>query len=147
MVAHASCLHSMIMRRLGRLDDAAADAALALDFKLATSPPLAVAWAAGLCIEPLTRLGRLAEADAVAAAAAGREPPPGWIHTATFLQARGALRVAQGRHAEALDDLLAAGASWHELGIDNPAAASWRTAAAAAHIALGHPQEAAEVAA
>jgi DNA-binding CsgD family transcriptional regulator len=147
MVAHASCLHSMIMRRLGRLDDAAADAALALDFKLATSPPLAVAWAAGLCIEPLTRLGRLGEADAVAAAAAGREPPPGWIHTATFLQARGALRVAQGRHAEALDDLLAAGATWHELGIDNPAAASWRTAAAAAHIALGHPQEAAEVAA
>ncbi|HYA49601.1 MAG TPA: helix-turn-helix transcriptional regulator, partial [Streptosporangiaceae bacterium] len=52
-----------------------------------------------------------------------------------------------GRHAEALDDLLAAGATWHELGIDNPAAASWRTAAAAAHIALGHPQEAAEVAA
>jgi DNA-binding CsgD family transcriptional regulator len=137
----------MIMRRIGRLDDAAADAALALDFKLATSPPLAVAWAAGLCIEPLTRLGRLGEADAVAATATGREPPPGWIHTATFLQARGALRVAQGRHAEALDDLLAAGASWHELGIDNPAAASWRTAASAAHTALGHPQEAAEVAA
>ena len=33
----------MIMRRLGQLDDAAADARLALDFKLATSPPLAVA--------------------------------------------------------------------------------------------------------
>jgi DNA-binding NarL/FixJ family response regulator len=147
MVAHASCLHSMIMRWIGRLDDAAADAALALDFKLATSPPLAVAWAAGLCIEPLTRLGRLDDGDAVAATATGREPPPGWIHTATFLQARGALRVAQGRHAEALDDLLAAGASWHELGIDNPAAASWRTAASAAHAALGHPQEAAEVAA
>ena len=147
MVAHASCLHSMIMRRIGRLDDAAADAGLALDFKLATSPPLAVAWAAGLCIEPLTRLGRLGEADAVAAAAAGRQPPPGWIHTATFLQARGALRVAQGRHAEALDDLLSAGASWHGLGIDNPAAAPWRTAAAAAHSALGHPQEAAALAA
>jgi len=147
MVAHASCLHSMIMRRIGRLDDAAADAALALDFKLATSPPLAVAWAAALCIEALTRLGRLDDADAVAAAAAGREPPAGWIHTAAFLQARGALRVAQGRHAEALDDLLAAGESWGALGIDNPAAASWRTAAAAAHTALGHPQEAEAVAA
>ena len=76
MVAHASCLRSMIMRRLGRFDDAAADAALALDFKLATSPPLAVAWAAGLYIEPLARLGRFGEADAVAAAAADREPPP-----------------------------------------------------------------------
>ena len=112
MVAHASCLHSMIMRRIGRLDDAAADAALALEFKLATSPPLAVAWAAALSIEALTRLGRLDEADAVAAVAARREPPPGCIHTITFLQARGGLRVAQGRHAEALDDLLAAGEGW-----------------------------------
>src|SRR5262249_59693294 len=79
MVAHASCLRSMIMRRLGRLDDAAADAAVALDFKLATSPPLAVAWAAALCIEALTRLGRLDEAAAVAAATADRGPPPGGI--------------------------------------------------------------------
>jgi DNA-binding CsgD family transcriptional regulator len=142
MVAHASCLHSMIMRRIGRLDEAAADAALALEFKLATSPPLAVAWAAALCIEALTRLGRLDEADAVAAAATGREPPPGWIHTASFLQARGGLRVAQGRHAEALDDLLAAGEAWRALGIDNPAPASWRAAAAAAHAALGRPREA-----
>src|SRR5205085_917033 len=68
MVAHASCLHSMIMRRLGRLDEAADAARLALDFKLATSPPLAVAWAAGLCIDPLTCLGRLDEAAALAAA-------------------------------------------------------------------------------
>jgi DNA-binding CsgD family transcriptional regulator len=147
MVAHASCLHSMIMRRIGRLDDAAADAALALEFKLATSPPLAVAWAAALYIEALTRLGRLDDAAAVAAAAAGREPPSGWIHTATFLQARGGLRVAQGRHAEALGDLLAAGEGWRALGIDNPAAASWRTAAAAAQAALGRPQEAAVLAA
>jgi DNA-binding CsgD family transcriptional regulator/tetratricopeptide (TPR) repeat protein len=147
MVAHASCLRSMIMRRLGRFDDAAADARLALDFKLATSPPLAVAWAAALGIDALTCLGRFDEADAVAAAAAGREPPAGWIHTLTFLQARGALRIAQRRPAEALDDLLAAGEGWRALGIDNPAAASWRTAAAAAHAALGRPREATALAA
>ena len=147
MVAHASCLHSMIMRRLGRLDDAAADAALALDFKLATSPPLAVAWAAALSVDALTRLGRLDEAAAVAVAAADRKPPPGWIHTLGFQQARGALRVAQGRHAEALDDLLAAGEGWRALGIENPSVASWRTTAAAAHAALGRPQEAAVLAA
>jgi DNA-binding CsgD family transcriptional regulator len=147
MVAHASALRSMIMRRLGQLDDAADDGKLALDFKLATSPPLAVAWAAAFCIEALTRLGRLAEADVVAAAAADREPPPGWIHTLLFLQARGALRVAQRRPGEALADLLAAAQGWHALGIDNPAIASWRTDAAAAHLALGHPQEAAALAA
>jgi DNA-binding NarL/FixJ family response regulator len=66
---------------------------------------------------------------------------------AAFLQARGGLRVAQGRHAEALDDLLAAGEGWRALGIDNPAVASWRTAAAAAQAALGRPEEAAALAA
>jgi DNA-binding CsgD family transcriptional regulator len=104
MVAHASCLHSMIMRRLGRLEEAADAARLALDFKLATSPPLAVAWAAGLCIDPLTCLGRLDDADAIAGLAAGREPPEGWIHTLVFRQARGALRVARHRPDEALAD-------------------------------------------
>jgi DNA-binding CsgD family transcriptional regulator len=135
MVAHASCLHSMIMRRLGRLEEAADAARLALDFKLATSPPLAVAWAAGLCIDPLTCLGRLDEAEAVAASAG--KPPESWIHTLTFRQARGALRVAQHRPAEALDDLYAAGAGWQALGVTSPAVATWRTAAAAAHRALG----------
>ena len=123
MVAHASCLRSMIMRRLGQLDDAADDGKLALDFKLATSPPLAIAWAAAFCIDALTPLGRLDQADAIAAAAADREPPAGWIHTLLFLQARGALRVAQRRPGEALGDLLAAAEGWHALGIDHPAIA------------------------
>ena len=135
MVAHASCLHSMIMRRLGRLEEAADAARLALDFKLATSPPLAVAWAAALGVDALTRLGRLDEAEAMAASA-GR-PPEGWTHTLTFRQVRGALRVAQHRPAEALDDLYAAGAGWQALGVTSPAVAAWRTAAAAAHRALG----------
>jgi DNA-binding CsgD family transcriptional regulator/tetratricopeptide (TPR) repeat protein len=135
MVAHASCLHSMVMRRRGRLEEAADAARLALDFKLATSPPLAVAWAAGLCIDPLTGLGRLDQADAVAASAG--QPPEGWIHTVTFRQARGALRVAQHRPAEALDDLYAADAGWQALAVTSPAVAAWRTAAAAAHRALG----------
>ena len=147
MVAHASCLRSMIMRRLGQLDDAAADGRLALDFKLATSPPLAVAWAAACCVDALTCLGRLDEAETIAATAAAREPPAGWIHSLTFLQARGALRVAQHRPADALTDLLSAGAGWHALGIDNPAIASWRSAAAAAHTALGRHDEALALAA
>src|SRR5689334_7229929 len=147
MVAHASCLHSMIMRRLGRLEEAADAARLALDFKLATSPPLAVAWAAALSVDALSRLGRLDEADAIAGLAAGREPPEGWIHTVSFRQARGALRVAQHRPDEALADLLAAGEGWQALGVTNPAIASWRTAAVAAYRALGQHDEAASLAA
>ena len=146
MVAHVSCLRAMIMRRLGQLEDAAADARLALDFKLATSPPLAVAWAAAPCLDALTCLGRLDEAEAVAAATAERRPPEGWIHTVLFRQARGALRVAQQRPGEALDDLTAAAEGWRGLGLDNPAVAWWRTAAAAAQAALGHQAEAAALA-
>jgi DNA-binding NarL/FixJ family response regulator len=147
MVAHASCLHSMIMRRLGRLEEAADAARLALDFKLVTSPPLAVAWAAALGVEALTRLGRLDEAGAMAGVAAGREPPEGWTQTLTFRQARGALRVAQHRPDEALADLFAAGEGWQALGVTNPAVASWRTAAVAAYRALGQHDEAAALAA
>jgi DNA-binding CsgD family transcriptional regulator len=143
MVAHVSCLRSMISRRHGRLEDAAADGRLALDFKLATSPPLAVAWAATFTIEALTDLGRLDEAEAVAQATADRAPPEGWIHTTLFLQARGALRVAQQRPAEALDDLAGVAAAWRGLFMGNPAAASWRTAASAAHAALGDLEQAA----
>src|SRR5439155_15165614 len=139
------CLRSMIMRRLGRLEEAAADARLALDFKLATSPPLAVAWAAALGVDALTRLGRLDEAEAVAVSAG--EPPEGWIHTLAFRQARGALRVAQHRPADALADLRAAAAGWRALGASNPAVASWRAAAVAAHRALGDQDQADSLAA
>jgi ATP/maltotriose-dependent transcriptional regulator MalT len=147
MVAHASCLRSMIMRRLGRLEEAADDARVALEFKLATSPPLAVAWAASFGVDALTCLGRLDEADAMAAVTAERRPPGGWIHAVLFRQARGALRVAQHRPEEALEDLLAAAAGWRDLYVTNPAIASWRSAAVAAHRALGQHEEAAALAA
>jgi DNA-binding CsgD family transcriptional regulator len=147
MVAHASCIRSMISRRRGELEDAAAEARLALDFKLGTSPPLAIAWAAAFCIEALAGLGRLEDAETIAGATAARQPPAGYLHTLMFLQARGGLRAAQGRFAEALDDLRTVGEGWRRLGVAHPAIASWRTEAAAAHSALGLPQEAASLAA
>jgi len=146
MVAHTSCSRSMLMRRLGRLEEAVEDGQLALDFKLRTSPPLAVAWAAALCIDALTGLGRLAEAEEVAARTARRDPPDGWIHTAMLRQARGRLRAAQHRYGEALDDLSAAAAGWQTLGVENPSLASWRTDAAAVHAACGDARTAARLA-
>ena len=79
-------------------------------------------------------------------AVAEREPPAGWLHTLMYLQARGALRLAQQRPAEALDDLTVAGHGWRSLNVDNPAIASWRAGAAAAYTALGHSHEAAALA-
>jgi DNA-binding CsgD family transcriptional regulator len=78
---------------------------------------------------------------------AERRPPDGWIHAVLFRQARGALRVAQHRPEEALEDLLAAAAGWRDLYVTNPAIASWRSAAVAAHRALGQHEEAAALAA
>jgi DNA-binding CsgD family transcriptional regulator len=147
MVANMSSMRSMILRRTGSLDDAAADGKVALDFNLATSPPAAVAWAATFCIEALIRLGRLDEADEIAATATARKPPAGWIHTVLFLQSRGALRVAQRRFDDGLADLSAAGDGWRDLGIDSPCFSSWRVDAALARFALGQPEAASALAA
>jgi DNA-binding CsgD family transcriptional regulator len=146
MIANVCCLRSLILRGLGRLQEAADDGRVGLDFKLKTSPPLAVAWAATFLIEALIRLGRLAEAEEVAAAAEDRRPPDGWIHSIMFIQARGALRVAQRRHKEGLADLRAAGEGWRALGVASPAAAYWRVPAVTAAGALGRRQEAARLA-
>jgi DNA-binding CsgD family transcriptional regulator len=145
-IVNVSQMRSMVVRRLGRLEEAAADALPADEFKLGTSPPSALAWMGAVCLEALTRLGRLDEAEAIAAAVAARQPTDGWIHTNMFRQARAELRVAQQRHPEALDDLRAAADGWRGLRIDNPALATWRTTAVAAHLAMGSHDEAAELA-
>jgi len=146
IVVHVSLVRSMVARRLGRLDDAAADALATKDFKFATSPPLAVAWMGFIALEALTRLGRLDEAEALAAAVAARQPMDGWIHTNLFREARAELRVAQQRYPEALDDLRAAADGWRAVRYVNPAVAAWRSTAVAAHLAMGNRDEAATLA-
>jgi DNA-binding CsgD family transcriptional regulator len=146
MVAHVGAISSMVRRPCGRLEDAVHDARLSLDFKLRTSPPGAVAWAAGLCIEALIELGRLDEADAIAAEVLARRPPPGYVTTVTFLQARGALRCAQGRFDEALPALLEVADAWRGLGLEHPTAGYWRIPAVTAQAALGETREAARLA-
>ena len=146
MVVHISLVRSMIARRLGRLEDAAADALSTKDFKLTTSPPAAVAWMGAICLEALTRLGRFEEAEALAAVVAARQPSAGWIHTNMFRQARAELHVAAQRYPEALDDLRAAAEGWQALRYANPAVVTWRATAVAAHLAVGNREEAARLA-
>ncbi|MGH3164517.1 MAG: helix-turn-helix transcriptional regulator, partial [Trebonia sp.] len=147
MVADVCGHRSGILRRMGKLKDAVTDARYGFDFELATSPPLAVAWSSTYLIEPLVRLGRLDEADEVAELVADRQPPEGWFHTTTYLQARGLLRVSQRRFAEGLDDLLCVADAWRALGVTNPSVAWWRSPAVRALRGLGREGEAAELAA
>ena len=142
MVAHAGAISSMVGRPCGRLEDALGDARLSLDFKLRTSPGGAVAWAAAFCIEALIELGRLDEADVIAAEAVARRPPPGYVTTVTFLHALGALRCAQGRFGEALAVLLEVADACSALGFEHPTGAYWRIPAATARSALGETDEA-----
>ena len=146
MAAHVSCARSMIGIRRGDLEAAASDGRVALDFKLSTSPPLAVAWAAAFCVEALTGLGRFEEADEIAALAAGRRPRDGSIHALVLRQARGALLCARGQFEDALRDLVEAGAGWGLLGVEHPDVATWRISAAEASMAIGRHQDAARFA-
>jgi DNA-binding CsgD family transcriptional regulator len=147
MIANVCSLRSLILRRLGSLQEAADAGRVGFDFKLKTSPPLAVTWAATFLVEALTRLARFEEAEEVVAATEARRPPPGWIHTVAFTQARGTLRVAEERYEEGLADLHAAADSWRALGIVSPAMGYWRVPAVPAYSALGQGQEAARLAA
>ena len=147
LIAAMSCVRSAISRRLGNLRDAATEARYGLDFEFKTAPPLAVAWGATYLIDALLRLGRVEEAEEVAEATAARRPADGWLETTLFVQSRGALRVAQRRYEEALDDLLRAGDACRALGIVHPSPAWWRDAAVTAYRALDRQDEAAALAA
>jgi DNA-binding CsgD family transcriptional regulator len=147
MIANMCALRSLILRRLGSLQESADDGRIGFDFKLKTSPPLAIAWAATFLVEALTRLARFEEAEAVVAATEAHRPPPGWMHTVAFTQARGTLRIAEERYEEGLADLHAAAEGWSALGIVTPAVGYWRVPAVPAYSALGQVQEAARLAA
>ena len=65
-----------------------------------------------------------------------------------LLEVRGRLRLRQHRPEDALDDALIAGQLLEdEYGVENPGAVAWRSTAALAHLALGQPARAEELAA
>ena len=65
-----------------------------------------------------------------------------------LLEVRARLRLRQHRPQDALDDALRAGELLeHQYGVENPGAVAWRSTAALAHLALGQPARAEELAA
>jgi DNA-binding CsgD family transcriptional regulator len=90
-------------------------------------------------VETLVERGDLAQAEAELQ----RLDPPVTSHSimvVTYLMARGRLRAAQGRHAEALEDFLAAGARCERLEVIL-AMYHWRSEAAVAHACLDNRAE------
>jgi DNA-binding NarL/FixJ family response regulator len=126
-LVHGCMLRSMALLRAGRPRDAEADARIAFDYKLPVTPAPAMLWTLTFLVDALVELDELEDADAqLARAGMLGDPPPGALPGPLFLQARGRLRLAQRRSAEARDDLLAAGVRWEELGISHPGFATWR---------------------
>jgi DNA-binding NarL/FixJ family response regulator len=129
----------MANHRLGRIPDAEADARLADRIAEDTVGLSARRWTTAWLVQCLVERGELAEADDVLE----RSGVP--VNLSVLLEARGRLRAAQGRPAEALTDLHAAGAR-AERGLDHPALVEWRPAAAAVLRMLGRLDEARELA-
>ena len=145
-IAVASHWRGRLAWQLGSLRDAEADSRLALE--LANSHGIAPIEPGNraLLIETLVDRGDLGRADHVLASGSSGQIPDGLTFN-FLLEARGAARLAQGRHEEALADLEEFARRERGLRAANPAASAWRTRAAMALLGLGRIDEARRLAA
>jgi DNA-binding CsgD family transcriptional regulator len=128
--------------RRGAVADAEDDARTALDLLTTHEIELGSAFALALLIEALVETGELEGAErALSGSSLGADIPPG-LPTNDLLEARGLLRLAQGRSRAALDDLVEFGRRDELWGGANPLASRWRSRAALAHAALGEAERA-----
>ncbi len=123
----------------GSLDEAIADADLAMHVGPARVSALTSAFALAFKIEALVLRGELEEARTALARAAG---PADQLPSAIVLSARGRLRFAEGRMLEALEDMRVVGRLVEQWQTTNSTLAPWRAEAALALHALGEEAEA-----
>ncbi|WP_239124547.1 ATP-binding protein [Rhizocola hellebori] len=131
----------------GNLVDAEGDGRAALELQEDTRPqdlPLAAA----VLVDALVARGAIEEAQRVVTENhLDGDQSVSMLIAHFVLLARGRLRLAQGRFAEALSDLRACGRALTQGGYGNPNFAHWRSAAVLAHHALGQIGQAVELAA
>src|SRR5215207_358183 len=127
--------------RRGDLSSAEVDARTALAATELPAPPLYRLLNAGLLIKTLVEQGEL-DAASQALAPLDSEAESGSLPAAVLRFARGRLRVGQGRIADGLEDFLAVGVALMRAMITCPSFLPWRSEAALAHLALGHPEQA-----
>jgi DNA-binding CsgD family transcriptional regulator len=127
--------------RRGNLGEAEADTRTALAAAELPAPAFYRVLNGGVLIEALVEQGDLDEAEP-ALAPLNDQAEGGSLTAAVLRFGRGRLRVAQGRTAEGLADLLAVGALMTRALVTCPSFLAWRSEAALAHLALGAEEEA-----
>ena len=133
----------IIAFRRGHLRESEAYARWSLEQKLARGTSAGRAWHLAPLLDALVAQGDLDGAEHALAQSDVPRPPPAEMGWALVLEARGRLRLAQGRPADALDDLLDVGRRWEQLWWSHPGLALWRVDAARAMTRLGDHAEAA----
>jgi DNA-binding CsgD family transcriptional regulator len=129
----------------GEIDEAAADAQIALD---APDPgPRIGRTAYGALASCMLMRGQLEHAEHALALIADEEIEAS-IHHPFLMEVRAQVRLAQRRPEEAFEDAVRAGCALEsDFGVANPGASAWRSTAALAQLAMGHPDRAEELAA
>jgi DNA-binding CsgD family transcriptional regulator len=128
--------------RRGALVRAESEARTAVDLLAAHAIPLGGELALAVLVGALVAQGDVDAADrALAASGLGDDIPPG-MPTNRLLLARGDLRLAQGRPAEAAEDIVEFGRRDELWGGASPLAARWRSQAALALVAAGEGERA-----
>jgi DNA-binding CsgD family transcriptional regulator len=134
---------SWLALRRGDLSAADGDARMAL--ATISLPALYRHLIGGVLLEALVDQGEL-QAAADALAPLDIEAEGGFLPNAVLRFARGRLRVAQGRVAEGLEDLLGVGTVLTHALVASPSFLPWRSEAALAHLMLGEAEPAARLA-
>jgi DNA-binding CsgD family transcriptional regulator/tetratricopeptide (TPR) repeat protein len=134
--ASASVLRAQTRYLQGHLEDAEADARLADDLAAEHRVHYARRYTQAWLVLTLVERGRLDEAAASLAASGVT------MDLAYLLDARGHLRLAQGRAAEALEDFTECGRRLERRGVRHPGLMGWQANRALALYRLGRTEEA-----
>ena len=129
------------MRR-GAVARAEEDARTSLELLTEYGIPLGATLALAVLVEALVERGEVEAADRVLAESGlGDEIAPG-LPSNPLLEARGILRLAQGRTREGVDDLIEFGRRDELWGGASPLASRWRSRAALGYASLGEAEQA-----
>jgi DNA-binding CsgD family transcriptional regulator len=146
MLANYGFLQGVVALRRGALAQAEQDLRACYEFNRAAETRLGLPIALAELVDVLTAAGDLDGAEQELHTFTLDRPLPDSWGLALLLDTRGALRLAQGRHDEALADLDEARRLWNAVGITHPSLARWRAPMARVLARLGRHDQARRVA-